>query len=150
MHWAGGDTFAGHLAGRCSGWPNFTRAAAAVAGDVIGLLVDLEAGSLAVYRNGDFIGLPVRGSAQGRRQPPGGAHACGGGEAMRVLGAVPLCWAVDLQGRDCIRVRGSSLLAAPAAASEAISRAEEEWHLWNQEHGHDTHSSTDTSSESDG
>ena len=71
------------------------------AGDTIGLLLDCDAGTLAVYKNGARLGQAV---APGMKI---------GGKEVAGLQGQELCWAVALDGKgDAVRVASKPLPAA--------------------------------------
>ena len=61
-------------------------------GDVVGLLLDLDAGTLTAYKNGSVLGVMVPNAR------------------VKELGAGPLCWAVDLYSKgEAVRLtRGAT------------------------------------------
>ena len=73
-------------------WPGQDNAGCRV-GDVVGLLLDLDAGTLAVYRNGTRLGVMVRGKQQGAW-----------GSLPSLEG--PLHWAVDIGHGAAITIDG--------------------------------------------
>ena len=70
--------------GRPSGWEG---QAGFKQGDVVGLLLDLDAGTLTAYKNGAVLGVMVPNAK------------------VKELGAGPFCWALDLDsGGDAVRL----------------------------------------------
>lgn len=74
------------------------------AGDTIGLLLDCDAGTLAVYKNGARLGQAVA---------PGMRTTVGNTKAVARLQGQELCWAVSLHDKgDAVRVASKPLPAA--------------------------------------
>ena len=106
--------------GRAS-WPGMMKRGDVKTGDVVGLLLDIEQGTLAVYLNGERRGLMVQ---------PGMTMACrhvGGYRDATVRKPVPslgrsLRWSVELGYGSTVRVNGP---LPPPSVAEA-ERAEDE------------------------
>lgn len=91
----------------CTHWPGMHRAEDIGLGETIGLLLDLEVGSLAVYRGGQRVGLMV------------------------ATGLVaPLRWAVDLTGVCSVRIKSNPVPKVDAGRKqyEAAMLAEDKVH----------------------
>lgn len=91
----------------CTHWPGMGGAANVRLGNTIGMLLDFEKGSLAVYRDGERVGLMT----------PAGLVA-------------PLRWAVDLAGICSVRIasKPAPVVDAEVEQWEAAALAEDKMH----------------------
>ena len=82
--WNSCGGFHHHQGGNYSNWEG---QAGYEQGDVVGLLLDLDAGTLTAYKNGSALGAMVPNAK------------------VKELGAGPFCWALDLRGEgDAVRL----------------------------------------------
>lgn len=93
--------------GKCGEWPGKDDWAQVESGDVIGLLVDLDQGSLAVYRNGARLGLAM---------PPLGPNAT---QNLRCR------WAA-IVGYDA-EVKITGPMMPPIVSAEDMQRDKQQW-----------------------
>ena len=84
------------------GWDAHRDGDALQVGETLGLLLDLDANTLAVYRNGKRLGIAV----QWTEPPP-----------------LPLRWAVDLYDDDKIKIESKP---APAVSAERASDGDDD------------------------
>ena len=82
--WVSGNGYHCRQGGRSSHWEG---QAGYYTGDVVGLLLDLDAGTLTAYKNGAVLGVMVPNAS------------------VKELGAGPFCWALDLNYKgDAVRL----------------------------------------------